>query len=346
MRLSLPQSVYPDNFRLQQFWTTVQDRLAQLPGVTSVTMMGGMPPIRPVNSNDTKIEGFVPRPNGPIQNVDYYQTVGHRFFETMGARLIEGRPFDQRDGQGAPPTVIINQTMAKTFWPGQSAIGHRIGAGSASVLQTVVGVVADVKNGGLDKPTGTELFLPYQQNTVRNGYVVLRMSGGDPLRVAQAARAEIARVDASLPVSQVRTMDDVILASQSRPRFLTLLLSLFSAVALILAAFGIYGVISYSVEQRVNEFGIRMALGAAPASILGMVIRQGLVLGAVGIVIGVAGALWLTRFIQALLFDLDPLDLATFAMMGAVLFAITLIACYVPALRATRLDPLVALRYE
>jgi predicted permease len=330
---------------LQQFWTSVQDRLAQLPGVTSVTMMSGLPPIRPVNSNDTKIEGFVPRPNGPIQLVDYYQTVGRTFFETVGARLIEGRTFDQRDGQGAPPTVIINQTMAKTFWPGQSPIRHRIGVGSGDTMQTVVGVVADLKNGGLDKPTGTELFLPYRQNTVRNGYLVLRTSG-NPLDLAREARAEIARVDPSLPVSQVRTMEDVILASQSRPRFLTLLLSLFSAVALILAAFGIYGVISYSVEQRVNEFGIRMALGAPPANILGMVVRQGLVLGAAGIVIGALGALWLTRFMQALLFDIDPFDLATFALMGAVLFAVTLVACYVPALRATRLDPLVALRYE
>jgi predicted permease len=345
MRLSLPQAVYPDNFRLQQFWTTVQDRLAQLPGVTSVTMMSGMPPIRPVNSNDTKIEGFVPRPNGPIQNVDYYQTVGRNFFETLGAHMVEGRTFDQRDGAEAPPTVIVNQTMAKTFWPGQSPIGHRIGVGSGNTMQTVVGVVADLKNGGLDKPTGTELFLPYRQNLVRNGYLVLRTTG-DPLRLAQEARAEIARVDPSLPVSQVRTMEDVILASQSRPRFLTLLLSLFSAVALILAAFGIYGVISYSVEQRVNEFGIRMALGAAPANILGMVVRQGLVLGAAGIVIGAAGALWLTRFMQALLFDINAVDLPTFASMGAVLFAITVIACYVPALRATRLDPLVALRYE
>jgi MacB-like periplasmic core domain len=241
--------------------------------------------------------------------------------------LIEGRGFDQSDGAGAPPTAIINQTMAKTFWLGQSAIGRRIGAGSGTVMQTVIGVVADVKNGGLDKPPGTELFLPYQQNTVRSGYTILRTSG-DPLRLVPATRAEIARVDPSLPVSQVRTMEDVVPASQSRPRFLTLLLSVFSAVALILAAFGIYGLISYSVEQRVNEFGLRMALGAPPTTILDMVVRQGLLLGALGTAIGAAGALSLTRFMQTLLFDVDPLDLATFAMMGAVLFVITLVACY------------------
>jgi hypothetical protein len=137
--------------------------------------------------------------HAPIQNVDYYQTVGRNFVETLGVRLIEGRGFDERDGAGAPPSVIINQTMAKTFWPSQSAIGRRIGAGSSTVMQAVVGVVADVKNGGLDKPTGTELFLPYQQNTVRT------------------ATWFCGTVDASLPVSQVRTMEDVILASQSRP---------------------------------------------------------------------------------------------------------------------------------
>jgi ABC-type antimicrobial peptide transport system permease subunit len=141
-------------------------------------------------------------------------------------------------------------------------------------------------------------------------------------------------------------MEDVILASQSRPRFLTLLLSLFSGVALVLAGVGIYGVISYSVEQRVNEFGIRIALGAEPRRILGMVVRQGLLLGIIGIAVGAAGALGLTRFIQGLLFGVDPLDASTFGLMAAVLFVVTLLACYFPALRATRLDPVVALRYE
>jgi predicted permease len=345
MRISLPQAVYQDNHRLEQFWTSVQDRIGRIPGISSVSFMAGMPPTRPVNSNDTMIEGFVPRPDGPIQLVDYYQTVGNSFFETMGARIIEGRPFDERDGASAPLTLIVNQTMAKTFWPGQSPIGHRVQPGGSQQWRTVVGVVADLKNGGLDRPTGTELFFPYRQNPPRNGFIAIR-THGNPLDFAQQARAEIARVDGSLPVAQIRTMEDVILASQSRPRFLTLLLSLFSGVALVLAGVGIYGVISYAVEQRVNEFGIRMALGAAPSRILRMVLGQGLVLGLIGISAGTGGAIWLTRFIQGLLFGVDPLDAATFALMTGILLLVTLLACYIPAVRATRLDPLVALRYE
>jgi predicted permease len=345
MRLSLPRAVYPDGAQLQQFWTALQQRAASIPGVASATVFAGMPPMRPVNSNDTAIEGFVQRANGPIQNVDYYQAVGRSFFETVGARIIEGRTFDERDGTGGNPSVIVNVTMAKTFWPGQSAIGHRIKTGGDKDWRTIVGVVADLKNGGLDKPTGTELFLPQDQSPIRNGYVVLR-TAGNPLDFARQVRQEIAQLDPSVPVAQVRTMDHVMQASQSRPRFLTLLLSIFSGVALILAGVGIYGVISYSVQQRVNEFGIRMALGAAPGSVLSMVIKQGVMLGLAGIAIGTLGALWLTRFIQGLLFGIDPVDAVTFTMMAGVLLAVTLMACYVPALRATRLDPLVALRYE
>jgi putative ABC transport system permease protein len=349
MRVALPQSVYPRAENVIQFWTGVQQRMAGMPGVESASVMTGLPPARQLNANDTQIEGWVPRKGGPIQNIDYWQRTGPRYFETMGIRLIEGRFFDDRDGDGAPLSVIVNQTTARTYWPGQSAVGHRVKPDSQGEWRTVVGVVEDVKNSGLDKPAGTELYIPMHQMIrlfgLQTGYAVLRTKG-DPARMAAAARNVIRELDSSLPVSAVRTMDDVLSAAQARPRFLTLLLTLFAGVALVLAAVGIYGVISYSVAQRTSEFGIRIAFGAAPKDVLGMVLGQGLMLGAVGVALGAGGALALTRYIRGLLFGISSFDPLTFVVMAAVLAAVTLAACWIPARRATRVDPIIALRYE
>jgi predicted permease len=348
MRIALPRGVYPENDRVTQFWTTLQERVATLPGVVGVTFLEGLPPARPVDANDTMIEGFVPREKGPIQNIDYYQAAGDRFFETMGIRLIEGRFLDRRDGANAPQTLVVNQTLAHVYWPGESAIGHRMKPGGGKEWSTVVGVVADVKNAGIDKPTGTELFIPYRQAQgfgIRNSYLVVRTKG-DPESLVTPVRREVNAIDPSLPVSSVRTMEDVMGAAQSRPRFLALLLTMFASVALVLAAVGLYGVISYSVAQRTSEFGIRMALGAAPSNVLGMVVGQGLRLGLVGIAVGALGAIALTRLMRGLLFGVSAFDPLTFLGMAALLGGVMLAACYVPARRATRVDPMVALRYE
>ncbi len=345
MRLALPEAAYPENARVLQFWTDLQQRLAATPGVESASLMSGLPPIRRLNANDTQIEGFVPRPGGPIQNIDFYQFAGDRFFETAGVRLMEGRLFDERDGSTAPRAAIVNQSMARMYWPGQSAVGHRVKPSFQGEWRTVVGVVEDVKNAGIDKPAGTELYIPYRQSSgLRSAYLLLR--GRDTGRMAAAARAVIRQMDASLPVASVRTMEDVLAAAESRPRFLTLLLTLFSAVALVLAAVGIYGVISYSVAQRTTEFGIRMAMGAQPGDVLRMVLGQGLLLGVFGVAAGAAGALVLTRLIRGLLFGVSSFDPVTFIVMAVVLTAVTLAACWAPARRATRVDPMIALRYE
>ena len=348
MRVALPQSVYPDDAHLRQFWIGVQQRMAALPGVESATIVSGLAPMRQINANDTQIEGWVQRPGGPIQNIDYWQFAGPRYFETMGIRLIEGRFFDDRDGESAPLAVMVNQTTARAYWPGQSAIGRRVKPGFQGAWRTVVGVVEDVKNAGIDKPTGTELYFPTAQAAgfgLRAGYAVLRAKG-DPARMAVAARGVIHQIDPSLPVSAVRTMDELLSEAQARPRFLTLLLTLFAGVALVLAAVGIYGVISYSVAQRTSEFGIRIAMGARPSDVIGMVLGQGLMLGAIGVVLGAAGAFALTRLIRGLLFGISSFDPLTFAVMAVVLAAVTLVACWLPARRATRVDPMVALRYE
>lgn len=349
MRVALPPSSYPDATSIQEFWSNIRARVAALPGVTSVALSTSLPPQRPINANDTQIEGFVPVPGGPIQNIDYWNTVSSGYCDTLGIRVIDGRCLDDRDGANAPSTAMINQTMARTYWGNQSAIGHRIRPGFQDPWRTIVGVVTDVKNAGLDRPTGTELYFPAQQlvkNQLGGGLFIILRSSGDPTRLVGAVRSEIRALDASVPVSAVHTMDDLLAASRSRPRFITLLLTLFSAVSLILAALGIYGVISYSVAQRTGEIGLRMAMGAQTGHVLKLVLGQGIVLAAVGLAVGAAGAIALTRFLRGLLFGISSLDLATFASMALLLVAVTLFACYVPARRATKVDPMIALRYE
>jgi len=348
MRVSLPQPTYPSPMQTSQFWTTVQQRAATLPGVESASFINGLPPMRQIQANDTQIEGFVQRKDGPIQNMDYWQFAGPHYFETMGIRLMDGRYFDDRDGAGAPLAAIVNQTTARTYWPGESALGHRLRLGFRGDWRTIVGVVEDVKNAGLDKPAGTELYIPAAQGAdfgMRTGYLVVRTKS-EPESMIGASRRVIQQLDPSLPVSAVRTMDEVMSTVQARPRFLTLLLTTFAGVALVLAAVGIYGVISYSVAQRTNEFGIRIAIGASQSDVLRMVLKQGLMLGAIGVLVGAAGALALTRLIRGLLFGISSFDPATFLIMAAVLTLVTIAACLAPARRATRVDPMVALRYE
>lgn len=344
--VNLPEASYKDQAARQRFWREAEQGLSQLPGVRSASMMAGLPPLRPENDNDTEIEGFVQTPGGPTQNVAYYQTAGDRLFKTLGARLIEGRFLEPRDGEKNTPGVVINAVMAHTFWPHQSAIGRRVRpSGSQGVWCTVVGVVADIKNGGIDKPAGTELFIPYQLSASAEPNIVIRTSG-DPLSLAREARNVIDGIDPRLPVVKVRTMEDVLAAATSRPRFLTVILGMFSILALALATVGIYGVISYSVEQRTAEFGIRMALGAEPRGLLLQVVRQGLVLGLIGIGVGVAGAMLLTSSLEGLLFGVSRFDPSSFVATAAVLTAATVIASFLPALRAMRTEPVQALRYE
>jgi len=350
MRVSLPSGTYADNGKIANFWTRLEERITHIPGVQSAAIAYGLPPLRSPNMNDTSIEGFVKREGGPIENVDFYQLVSKDYFATMGIRLMDGRLFDDRDVAEAPGVVIVNRTMAMTFWPGQSAIGRHVRTSSPNVpWSTVVGVVDDVKNGGLDRPAGTELYFPNRQAEkagVGDMYVVMRAQSGNSGGLAGAVRGQLNEMDSSLPLADVRTMDEVLERAQARPRFLTLLLTLFSVTALAIATVGIYGVVSYSVARRTKEFGLRMVLGAQGGDVLGLVMRQGAGMVVIGLAAGLVTAFALTRLMASLLFGVAPTDAATFASVTAVLAAVALAACYVPARRATRVDPMQTLRYE
>ena len=346
LRLSLPAVTYKEPASVNGFYGSLTARLNALPGIVSAAIASGLPPARPINANDTMIEGFVAVPNGPIQNIVYWNSVSAKYFETIGAHLLEGRFLNEGDGAASPLVAVINQTMAKTYWPRESALGHRVRTSNNNApWRTIVGVVADVKNAALDRPAGTELYFPFPQLPRQLAWVVVRTQG-DPMGLTGAVRAAIRSLDRGLPISNIGSMEDVMATARSRPRFLTLLLTLFSSLSLILAALGIYGVISYAVAQRTNEIGIRMALGARGGDVVRLIGTSGVRMALAGTILGAAGAFALTRYLSGMLFGVSSLDPMTFVAMAATLIAFTLLACYIPARRASRVDPLIALRYE
>jgi putative ABC transport system permease protein len=346
MRLAVPQTQAPEPAAVRQLWDRLVERIRLVPGIEAVSLATGLPPIRPLNADDTDIEGYVKKPGGPDQNVSFYQGVAPGYFEMMRVPIVEGRAFDARDGTGAPEVVVINQTMARAFYGNDSPIGRRIRRGGNGPWRTIVGIAADVKNAGVDKPTGTEVYFPYTQADGVRGMYLLIKTPGDPRSVISAVRSEVFQLDPTIPVAQVRLMSDVIDAATTRPRFLTVLLSLFSFIAVALAAVGIYGVMAYTVAQRTREFGIRMAIGAGSSDVLWLVLSQGMKIGLIGIALGAAGALVLTRLLRQLLFGVDSFDPATFTVTALLLTIVIMAASYIPARRATRVDPMVALRYE
>ena len=351
MEVNLPGATYSKDEQIDAVWKRLEPALQSMPGVKSAALFSGLPPVRPPNMNDTDIEGFVRREGGPIQNIDYYQIVGKDYFATMGIRLMEGRVFDDRDVENGAPTVVVNQTMARTFWPGEDAIGHRIrpSGGPSAPWCTVIGVVEDVKNAGIDRPAGTEIYLPYRQpfGSGQNPmYIALKAQSGSPEALVTAARMQIRNLDPQLPISQIKLMDDVISEAQSRPRFLTLLLSIFSGVALAIATIGIYGVISFAVARRTKEFGLRIVLGAQRGDVLGLVMKQGAWLTLAGVGAGLVAAFALTRLMASLLFGVTATDPITFLSVTLILAAVALIACYIPARRAMQVDPIKTMRYE
>jgi len=350
MRTVLPFSKYAKPEQRRAFYDEVLRKIGELPGVESAGMITFLPLSFTGMNFNFSIEGR-PAPSDIELPFALYRVVSPDYFRAMGIPLQRGRFFDSRDTAGAPPVILVNRRLAEHFWPNEDPTGKRLKIGPAdspNAWASVAGVVGDVQQEGLNREQKFELYVPYAQE--RRGFVAPRdlvvRTAGDPQQVAAAVRQAVWSVDKDQPVSNVRTMEQVVSTAVSRERFQTLLLALFATLALLLACVGLYGVISYAVVQRTHEIGVRIALGAKPADVLRLVIKQGMALTMIGLVFGVAIAFAVTRVMSEMLFGVTATDPLTFVGVPVVLGLIAFLACYVPARRATKVDPLVALRYE
>jgi predicted permease len=323
------------------------ERIAALPGVQGVTVDQCAPLSGPCNRTGVfAVDDREYAPGeGPLLTV---HSVGPDHFRVLGIPLRRGRGFTARDRVGAPRVVAINETAARRFWPGQDPIGRRIRIGQGGLQDsaaTVIGVVGDVRYGAPEQDPIPAVYIAALQHGSPRTMVLIR-AAADPVALAAAVRREVLALDSDLPIHDVRTLEDRMAAATSRTRFAALLLAVFAGVALLLAGVGIYGVIAYSVSQRTRELGVRMALGARRGDVVRLVVGQGAALAAAGIAIGLAAALALTRVLTGLLHGVTATDPATFAAISLLLAATAVAASLLPALRATRVDPLVALRSE
>jgi putative ABC transport system permease protein len=350
--IALPPRVYTDSTRRVAFYDNLTRQLTATPGVTSVAAMTGLPPQRNIDANDVTYEGYTAPADAPPTNAEFYQIVTANYFTTMRIPIVSGRGFGRGDDAKSQPVAIINETLARQYYPNQNPIGRRLQQTGSATFFTIVGVAKDVKQGGVAAKIGTELYFLYEQTpSTAFGYaptamnVVVR-STLDKSALSPAIHRVVSALDAGLPVVGYRSMDEVISDSVARPRFLAQLLGVFATVALLLSAIGTYGVLAFAVMERRREIGIRMALGATANGVLAMVLRQGLTLAAAGLVIGLLGAAALTRLTTTLLFGVTPLDPPTFVAVGAFMLLVAAAAAVIPARRATRVDPLTALRSD
>ena len=356
LRTQLAENRYREPARRAAFYDGVLERVGGLPGVVAAGYTTAVPLTRKGGANGLSVEG---KENGPdaVWNANHRQ-VSPDYFRALGLAVREGRGFDGRDDEGAPPAAVVNETMARSFWPGESALGKRFKVGAPDSPQpwlTVVGVVEDVRQMASDEPVKAEMYVPYRQAArywQSSSYysfaprdLVVRTSV-EPTSVAPAVREAVREVDAYPPVSSVRTLEEVLGRDTAQRRVGVILLAAFAGLALLLAALGIYGVLAFFVVQHTQEIGVRMALGASPAAVLRMVVGRGMRLALAGVGCGLLAAYALTRLIESQLFGVLAGDPVTYAGIALLLAAVALLACLVPARRATKVDPMVALRYE
>ena len=332
-----------------RFFIDLKSRLESLPGVQSASSVLPLPLSGDRFSISFEIEG---RPMAPKDHPsgDFF-AAGVGYFRAMGIPIIKGRDFDDRDRYGSNPVVIITETLARQFFPNEDPIGKRIQPGINTIegdkttMREIIGVVGDVRNRSLDTAPKQAYYVPQTQVPFDQMVMVVK-TFDDPHNLISAATKQVSAMDRDIPVFGVKTMEEYLSTSVAAPRFSTTLLTIFAGVALVLTVVGLYGVMSYSVAQRRNEIGIRLALGAQSRDVLVMIVKQGSLLIGLGLVIGLSGAFALTRLIASMLFGVTAKDPLTFTAVGALLAAVALLACYVPAWRATKVDPMEALRYE
>lgn len=352
--ISLPGVNYPSGPPRAQLYQRLLGKLRGVAGVQGASAMSGLPPNRPLNANDTDIDNYTAPPEGPFENVDYYQTVMTDYFETMGIPIVQGRGFQASDAASPGLVAVVNETLVNTFWKGLNPIGQRLrpsGPNNAPWF-TVIGVAKDVKQGGVDKKTGTEFYFladqaanqPAPFNFVPGLMNIVMRTTLPPATLRGTIEAAVRESDPTIPVVRLQDMDAVFDDAITRPRLLAQLLGGFAGLALLLAAIGTYGVLSYMVAERRREIGIRMALGADQGSVLAQVMKQGLTMTTIGLVAGLAGAFALNRLIASLLFGVQPTDVTTIVAVVATITLVAAVACWLPAWRASRVDPNVVLR--
>jgi putative ABC transport system permease protein len=346
-RISLPRSIYKEPTQTQAFYEDLLQRLQSLPGVESAGMINHTPLSGFGIIAFTGIEGQPPvdqKKDLPIG----IGSVSPEYFRTMKIPLLSGRTYDARDRTDGPKVAIVNQAFAKRYFANGDPLGKRVGFGceeKEGLCRAIVGVVGNIRQESITDEVVPEMYLPSTQMRM-NGVTLLIRTTSDPRDLSRSVRNAVLAIDKNQPLYEVKTLAQRVDEGVAASRSLTLLFTAFALLGLILGAVGIYGIVSYSVTQRTHEIGIRMALGATARNVLSLIVKNGLVLVLTGIVIGVGSAFMLTRFLATLLFGVQPTDSVTFVIVSAVFFVIAMIAALIPALRATRVDPLIALRYE
>jgi putative ABC transport system permease protein len=343
-RISLPTTKYPQLFQKTEFFREVRERIAAVPSVESVATTFQLPPNSGVFAPYLvdNMPPDLPRGQRPVA---VWNSISPAYFQTLGIPLLRGRAFTDADGENSADVIIISESMAKNYWPHEDPVGHHIQVARQKAPSEIVGVVADVRNQGVGADPMNELYTPLPQRPWATMAVVVK-TAGDPMQIISAVRSVVAAVDREQPITQIQTLDSNLSDSVAQQRLSAFLLGIFAAVALILATVGIYGVTSYTVAQRTQEIGIRIALGAQARDVLLLVLGFGARLAIMGVVAGIAAAIALTRLMQSLLFHVSPTDPYTLVIVSGTLACVALLACYVPARRATRVDPVEALRSE
>jgi putative ABC transport system permease protein len=346
-RVSLPRSKYAKPPQTDAFYKDLLQRLNSLPGVQTAGTINHSPLQGHGMIAFIGIEGAPPldRKKDPPIGIG---AVDGEYFKTLKIPLLEGRQYEARDGADGQKVAIVNQAFAKRFFPGGDVLGKRVTFGceeAQGLCRTIVGVVGNIRQESITDEAIPEMYLPFAQMPM-NGATVMVRTASDPLALVGAVRNEVLAIDKDQPISDVKTLAQRVDEVAAVSRSLMVLFTAFALLALILGAVGIYGVVSYSVTQRTHEIGIRMALGARAGNVLRLIMSNGIVLALIGIAIGVGSGLALTRFLESMLFGVTPTDVLTFVGVSSLLFVVTVFASLIPARRATKVDPLVALRYE